>query len=59
MSEAEHVSRIPGATLRLDCPKCSSQMTLSHIDPDKPGFDARTFACPSCGHVESRVFKIL
>jgi uncharacterized metal-binding protein (TIGR02443 family) len=41
------------------CPKCSTPMTLTRIDPDKPGFDIRTFECSKCGYTQSKVFKIL
>jgi hypothetical protein len=31
---------------------------LTQINPDKPGYEARTFYCPRCGYAETKVFKI-
>jgi predicted RNA-binding Zn-ribbon protein involved in translation (DUF1610 family) len=42
----------------LACPKCSTPMVLRQINPDKPGFDSRIFACPRCGQQKTKVFKI-
>jgi transcription elongation factor Elf1 len=28
-------------------------MYLARIEPEKPGFDLRTFECPRCQHVET------
>jgi DNA polymerase III alpha subunit (gram-positive type) len=39
------------------CPKCSALMDLARIEPEKPGFDLRTFECPTCQHVETVVVK--
>jgi DNA polymerase III alpha subunit (gram-positive type) len=36
------------------CPKCSALMDLASIEP---GFDLRTFECPTCQHVETVVVK--
>jgi transcription elongation factor Elf1 len=30
-------------------------MYLARIEPEKPGFDLRTFECPRCQHVETVV----
>ena len=49
----------PPTSDRPPCPKCSTQMDLTRITPDKRGFDMRTFACPKCEHTESWVFKAL
>jgi transcription elongation factor Elf1 len=27
-------------------------MMLARIEPDRPGFDRRTFECPACNHSE-------
>jgi hypothetical protein len=32
-------------------------MYLARIEPDHPGFDLRTFECPSCKHPESVLVK--
>jgi hypothetical protein len=28
------------------CPKCGAMMSLRIIEPERPGFDSRTFECP-------------
>lgn len=33
-------------------------MSLARIEPDKPGYDLRTFECSKCDHVVSVVVKI-
>jgi len=59
MPEANPIPPIPALTLRLSCPKCSTQMALTRSEPEeKPGFDRLTFDCPRCGHTDSRAFKI-
>ena len=35
---------------RPSCPKCGTAMWLSHITPDRPSHDRRTFECPACDH---------
>jgi hypothetical protein len=30
------------------CAACEIQMWLARIQPDKPGYDRRTFECPVC-----------
>jgi hypothetical protein len=37
------------------CPECESAMMLSRLEPDKPGFDLRTYACLMCAATESVV----
>jgi hypothetical protein len=32
-------------------------MMLARIDPEKPGYDKRTFECPSCEASVSKVVK--
>jgi hypothetical protein len=34
------------------CPKCQGAMTLLRIRPGRLNFDARTFECVKCSHVE-------
>jgi DNA-directed RNA polymerase subunit M/transcription elongation factor TFIIS len=43
--------------LRPACPKCSTQMHLARIEPEKPGYDLRTFECPRCQHSETVVVQ--
>ena len=33
------------------------QMYLARIEPEKPGYDLRTFECPRCQHVETAVVQ--
>ena len=47
------------AVIRLPCPKCrAAMMSLSFIEPDKPGWEQRTFECQNCGHSQISVVKI-
>ena len=48
------------ARLVLDlrtCPKCGAKMWLTRIEPYAPGFDKRTFECPTCESVVSETVK--
>jgi hypothetical protein len=40
------------------CADCGCPMILSHLEPDKPGFDLRTYACLMCAATESIVVAI-
>jgi hypothetical protein len=42
---------------RPRCADCAGPMTLSRIEPEKPGHDTRIFECPRCGHSESVVVQ--
>jgi DNA polymerase III alpha subunit (gram-positive type) len=58
MTFAEYTLENAPMTARPDCPKCTAQMYLARIQPEKPGFDLRTFECPRCQHVvESTVVQ--
>ena len=46
------------ASGRSFCPDCESPMILSRLEPDKPGFDLRTYACLMCAATESLVVAI-
>jgi hypothetical protein len=39
------------------CPRCGSQMLLTRIVPDKPGYDQRTFECGQCDTEIIRIVK--
>jgi len=43
---------------RPECPECAALMYLTTIEPERPGFDLRTFECPRCQHVESVVAEL-
>jgi ribosomal protein S27AE len=40
------------------CPDCDAPMILSLLEPDKPGFDLHTFACPMCAATERIVVAV-
>jgi hypothetical protein len=40
------------------CADCESPMILSLLEPDKPGFDLRTFACLLCAATESIIVPV-
>jgi hypothetical protein len=46
------------ASERPFCPDCESPMILFRLEPDKPGFDLRTYACLMCAATESTVVAI-
>lgn len=52
MPQFEYTPTNPTMYDRPRCPTCAMQMYLSHIEPGQPGFDLRTFTCPSCGQPE-------
>ncbi len=57
MTFSEYTLKNAPITTRLECPKCAAQMYLTRIDPDKPGFDRRTFECSGCQRVETAVVR--
>ena len=40
------------------CLKCGEMMALRIIEPERPGFDSRTFECPKCYDTETLVVSI-
>jgi hypothetical protein len=40
------------------CQKCGETMSLRIIEPERPGFDLRTFECPRCFGIETLVAPI-
>jgi hypothetical protein len=40
------------------CKKCGEKMTLRIIEPERPGFDSRTFECPKCFVIDTLVVSI-
>jgi hypothetical protein len=40
------------------CADCQSPMMLSRLEPDKTGFDLRTYACLMCAATESIVVAV-
>jgi hypothetical protein len=43
---------------RPQCPKCEVTMSLLIIEPERPGFDSRTFECPKCYGSETLVASV-
>jgi transposase-like protein len=49
---------LPPAVLACpSCPRCGTRMSLVRIFPDKPGYDQRTYECPSCQHEVTEVIQ--
>jgi hypothetical protein len=40
------------------CSKCGETMSLRIIEPERPGFDSRTFECPKCFITDTLVVSI-
>ncbi len=40
------------------CSKCGEMMALRLIEPERPGFDLRTYECPKCLGTETLVASI-
>ncbi len=47
------------AIIRPPCPKCGTTMMLARIESDTPGYDRRTFECPTCDYWESAVVRFM
>ncbi len=57
MTFSEYTLENSPNTGRPECPKCATQMYLARIEPEKPGYDLRTFECPMCQHVDRAVVQ--
>jgi hypothetical protein len=57
MTFSEYTLENSPINIRQACPECSALMYLARIEPEKPGFDLRTFECPRCQHVETVAVK--
>jgi hypothetical protein len=44
--------------LRPTCSKCGRPLILTRIEPEKPGYDLRTYYCTACEDVEVIVAAI-
>ncbi len=47
----------PLSNTRPPCSECGAKMWLTRIEPDRPGYEIRTFACTKCGSTETVVAK--
>jgi hypothetical protein len=43
--------------MEAPCTKCGAKMTLARIEPDKPGYDLRTFECTKCNNVDQYIVE--
>ena len=52
-------AQVKSVTLaRSVCLKCGSEMALSRIEPENPGYEHHVFECTRCGHLQSRLVEI-
>ena len=42
---------------RPDCSKCGTKMRLFGIEPETPGYELHSFACPNCNRIQIAVGK--
>jgi hypothetical protein len=52
-SQAQHSNVPPAAIESPRCPRCYGRMMLARTRPRRLNFDARTFECVRCDHVET------
>ena len=52
-----HSPKPTQTAVTMPCPQCHGTMVLSRIEPDKPGYDRRTFECPKCLRCETVTVK--
>jgi hypothetical protein len=50
-------SPAPSTTEHISCLRCGNQMHLASIQPEKDGYDCRTFQCQKCAYSEDFVVK--
>ena len=49
--------RTPARPIEIPCTKCGAKMTLARIEPDKPGYDLRTFECTKRNNVDQYIVE--
>jgi RNase P subunit RPR2 len=52
MNTLEKLANIPLRQQRPFCAACRKEMWLIRIEPDEPGYEARSFECAGCGYRE-------
>jgi ribosomal protein S27AE len=57
MTFSEYTLENSPNTGRPECPKCTTQIYLAGIEPEKPGFELRAYECPRCQHVKTTVVQ--
>ena len=40
---------------RPDCLRCGTKTRLFGIEPERPGYELRSFECPSCHHIQTAI----
>jgi hypothetical protein len=45
-------------TVRPPCSKCGRSLILTRIEPDKAGFDLRTYYCAACQDTETIIAAV-
>jgi hypothetical protein len=48
----------PSTTEHRACLRCGTQMHLASIQPEKDGYDRRTFQCAKCAYSEDFIVKV-
>ena len=43
--------------MEAPCTKCGAKMSLARIEPDKLGYDLRTFECTKCNNVDQYIIE--
>ena len=52
MNTLEKFADIPIKQKKPFCAACRKEMWLIRIEPDEPGYEARSFECAGCGRKE-------
>jgi hypothetical protein len=47
MAHAQLTADMPAANIHPPCPLCGSEMMLTRIEPEDPGYETRMFECLS------------
>jgi hypothetical protein len=43
--------------MEAPCTKCGAKMLLARIEPDRPGYDFRSFECTKCNNVDQYIVE--
>jgi hypothetical protein len=43
--------------MEAPCTRCGAKMSLARIEPDRPGYDLRSFECTKCNNVDQYVVE--
>lgn len=56
--KSTHISSETELYAKPKCPACGTEMWLTRIEPDEPGFERRLFECSSCGAITEQSHKV-